>query len=156
MAFFMINSNLQQLREYDEKVEKFLLAGYDNGEVSLWNISKGIKEYVFSHEGNEILGIIPTHTYLYIVTNSTLIVCYDILLHQKHKVSTVDITQINQELASYDICNFKHTGKSLLIITRTADVVLLNPHQPQPHPTLSHFNHQVYEAEKIPHIFAIS
>ena len=102
------------------------------------------------------MGIIPTHSHLYIVTNSTLIICYDIVVQHKRKVSTVDLTQINQELATYDICNFKQTGRGLLLITRTADVVLINPHQPQPHPTLSHFNHQVYEADKIPHIFALS
>ncbi len=90
-------------------------------------MNKGQRELVFSNEGYEILGIIPTHSFLYVVTNSTFIISYDIAVQQRQKLTTINFTQIDQELSSYDLVNFKYTNEGLLLITNSADLIFLNP-----------------------------
>ena len=60
------------------------------------------------------------------MTNSTFIISYDIAVPYKQKIATIDFTQIDQALSSYDLVNFKYMKEGLLLITQTADLVILN------------------------------
>lgn len=51
-CFFMINSHFKHLTQYDERVEKHVVTGHENGTVNVWNLSRLELDYSFSQEGN--------------------------------------------------------------------------------------------------------
>jgi hypothetical protein len=36
----MINSRFKHLRQYDERVEKHVMSGHENGVINVWNLAK--------------------------------------------------------------------------------------------------------------------
>lgn len=99
----MINSTFRHLRQYDEKIEKQILTGHENGVINVWNLLKREKEYTYSQEGSEIVRLIPTHTHLLVVTDSSFLTYYNIDVQDRVKIKTIDITQTELHLQSYDV-----------------------------------------------------
>lgn len=127
-CFFMINAHYKHLRQYDERVEKHVMTGHENGLINVWNLSRRELDYTFSQESNEIVRLIPTHSHLLAITNSSFISYFSIDIQEKEKLKVIDITQIDEGLASYDVCEciVNTQRRKLLVITQKADVFFLN------------------------------
>ena len=65
--------------------------------------------------------MLPTQKYLFVVSNSSLIKIYSNVPNQPYLITTIDLTQSNKELLSYDIYDIRYTAKEeLLIVTQKA------------------------------------
>lgn len=91
----MINARYKHLRQYDERVEKHVMTGHENGLINVWNLSRRELDYTFSQESNEIVRLIPTHSHLLAITNSSFISYFSIDIQEKEKLKVIDITQID-------------------------------------------------------------
>lgn len=124
----MINAHYKHLRQYDGRVEKHVMTGHENGLINVWNLTRRELDYTFSQESNEIVRLIPTHSHLLAITNSSFISYFSIDIQEKEKMRVIDITQIDEQLSSYDICEciINSHRKKLLVVTQKADVFFLN------------------------------
>ena len=127
-CFFLINAHFKHLRQYDERVEKFVMTGHENGSINVWSLARREREYTFSQELNEVVRLIPTHNHLIVVTNSSFITYYSIDIEEKEKLRIIDITQIDEQLTSYDLadCIASQQHHKLLLVTQKADIFFLN------------------------------
>jgi hypothetical protein len=153
----MINCHYKHLRQYDERVEKHVMTGHENGVINVWNLARRELEYAFSQESNEIIRLLPTHNHLLAITNSSFISYYSIDIQEKEKLKVIDITQIDEQLANYDICECLINGpaRKLLVVTQKADIFFLNEEECVDAPSISHFTHQKYKTQKIQHLLPI-
>lgn len=39
-CFFLINAHFKHLKQYDNRVEKFIMTGHENGNINVWNLAK--------------------------------------------------------------------------------------------------------------------
>lgn len=72
--------------------------------------------------------LIPTHNHLIVITNSSFITYYNIDIEEKEKLRIIDITQIDEQLASYDLseCIVNQEEHKLLLVTQKADIFFLS------------------------------
>lgn len=101
--------------------------------------------------------LIPTHNHLIVVTNSSFITYYSIDIEEKEKLRIIDITQTDQQLASYDLyeCIPDPHHQQLLLVTQKADVFFLSEEQRRETPSLSHFTHHKHRTSRVEHILPI-
>jgi hypothetical protein len=71
------------------------MTGHENGLINVWNLSRRELDYTFSQESNEIVRLIPTHSHLLAITNSSFISYFSIDIQEKEKLKVIDITQID-------------------------------------------------------------
>lgn len=155
-CFFQVNAHFRHLRQYDERVEKFVMTGHENGSINVWSLARREREYTFSQELSEVVRLIPTHNHLLVVTSSSFLTYYSIDIEQREKLSIVDVTQIDQQLASYDLYDcLPCPHHKLLLVTQRADVFFLHEQEPRPQPSLSHFAHRRHRTVRVPHILPI-
>jgi hypothetical protein len=70
--------------------------------------------------------LIPTHTHLLVVTDSSFLTYYGIDVQEKVKLKTIDITQTELHLQSYDVSevNLHCKEKKMIIFTKKADIFI--------------------------------
>ncbi len=70
--------------------------------------------------------LIPTHTHLLVVTDSSFLTYYGIDVQEKVKLKTIDITQTELHLQSYDVSQVNLHGKEkkMIIFTKKADIFI--------------------------------